>query len=91
MDFKVYILFSETKNRFYIGYTSNIEARILRHNQRSKDYKCNINDWKVVYQDKPSLDVNFQIETSISTIFNEYWKPILGEQSSIYEDAKDVQ
>ncbi len=52
MEFIVYILFSETKNGFYIGYTSNMEERIVRHNQKSKGYTGNINDWKVVYQEK---------------------------------------
>jgi putative endonuclease len=34
MKFIVYILFSESKNRFYIGFTSNLEQRLIRHNQK---------------------------------------------------------
>ena len=49
MDYFVYILFSEIKNRFYIGYTSNLEERLIRHNQKSKGFTGNTNDWKVVY------------------------------------------
>ncbi len=49
MEFIVYILFSQTKNRFYIGFTSNLEERIIRHNQKSKGFTGNTNDWKVVY------------------------------------------
>ena len=49
MDFVVYILFSEIKNRFYIGFTSNLEERIVRHNQKSKGFTGNVNEWKVVY------------------------------------------
>jgi len=49
MDFIVYILFSENKNRFYIGFTSNLEERIIRHNQKSKGFTGNVKDWKVVY------------------------------------------
>ena len=52
MEFTVYILFSETKNRYYIGYTSNLEERIIRHNQKSKGFTGNVNDWKVVYIEK---------------------------------------
>ena len=29
MDFTVYILFSESKNRYYIGFTSNLEERLI--------------------------------------------------------------
>ncbi|WP_240628100.1 GIY-YIG nuclease family protein [Flavobacterium anhuiense] len=49
MDFTVYILFSESKNRYYIGFTSNLEERLIRHNQKSKGFTGNANDWKVVY------------------------------------------
>ncbi len=49
MEFIVYILFSETKNKFYIGFTSNLEERVIRHNQKSKGFTGNVNDWKVVH------------------------------------------
>ena len=49
MPFIVYILFSSTKNKFYIGYTSELEERIIRHNQKSKGFTGNTNDWKNVY------------------------------------------
>ena len=52
MDFFVYILFSETKNRFYIGFTSDMQQRIMRHNQKSKGFTGNVNDWKIVYTEK---------------------------------------
>ncbi len=47
--FIVYILFSQIKNRFYIGSTSNLEERIIRHNQKSKGFTGNVNDWIIVY------------------------------------------
>ena len=49
MNYQIYILFSETKNRFYIGFTSNLLERIIRHNQKSKGFTGNVDDWKVVY------------------------------------------
>ncbi|KFF04638.1 GIY-YIG nuclease family protein [Flavobacterium reichenbachii] len=52
MEFIVYILFSESKNKFYIGYTSNLQERIIRHNQKSKGFTGNVKDWKVVYTQK---------------------------------------
>ncbi|HLP64534.1 GIY-YIG nuclease family protein [Flavobacterium sp.] len=54
MEFIVYVLFSSTKNRFYIGFTSNLEERIIRHNQKSKGFTGNTNDWKVVYTENYS-------------------------------------
>ena len=52
MEFIVYILFSETKNRFYIGFTSDMQQRIMRHNQKSKGFTGYVNDWKIVYTEK---------------------------------------
>jgi len=49
MNYIVYILFSESKNKFYIGFTSNLEERLIRHNQKSKGFTGNVNDWKTVY------------------------------------------
>jgi hypothetical protein len=34
-------------------------------------------------KDKPSLESNFEIETSKKASFNESWEPVLGEQSTI--------
>ncbi len=49
MEFIVYILFSQNKNRFYIGFTSNLEERVIRYNQKSKGFTGSTNDWRVVY------------------------------------------
>jgi len=49
MEFIVYILFSETKNKFYIGFTSNLAERLVRHNQKSKGFTESVNDWQIVY------------------------------------------
>ena len=52
MEHTVYILFSVTKNKYYIGYTSNIEERIDRHNQKSKGFTGSTNDWQLIYSEK---------------------------------------
>jgi putative endonuclease len=49
MNYQVYILFSKSKNRFYIGFTSDLGERLIRHNQKSKGFTGNVNDWEVVY------------------------------------------
>jgi putative endonuclease len=47
--FKTYILYSISKDRFYIGHTANMEDRIKRHNSgRSKSTKYGI-PWEIVY------------------------------------------
>jgi putative endonuclease len=49
MEYFVYILYSKLKSKFYIGYTSNLEERIIRHNQKSKGFTGSVNDWEVVH------------------------------------------
>lgn len=34
--YKVYILYSPSHNKIYVGYTSNLEQRLLSHNELGK-------------------------------------------------------
>jgi putative endonuclease len=44
-----YIIYSKTKNRFYIGHTENIKTRLKKHNTNHKGFTGKVNDWKIVY------------------------------------------
>ena len=47
--YTVYILHSQTKSRFYIGQTNNLEDRIKRHNSaESLSTKSGV-PWKLIY------------------------------------------
>jgi hypothetical protein len=41
-------------------------------------------------KDKAALNANFEIETSKNTTFNESWKPVLGEQSTIVNHYNEL-
>ena len=49
--FHVYILFSAKRNRYYTGFTSNLQERIKTHNTNHKGFTGHVGDWKVVYQE----------------------------------------
>jgi putative endonuclease len=49
MVFFFYIIYSPSADKFYYGHTEDLEARFTRHNQKSKGFTGNINDWEVVY------------------------------------------
>jgi len=52
MKFTVYIIFSITKNNFYVGYTSDIlEERIRKHNTNHKGFTGGIGDWELKYSE----------------------------------------
>lgn len=79
MPYIVYILHSPTKEKYYIGYTSNLEDRIIRHNQKSKGFTGNTNDWEVVYTEKyETKEVAMQRELQIKS-----WKSRLKIQELI--------
>ena len=48
--FTVYVLYSEKYNKIYIGYTSNIEQRLLSHNElETKGYTSKFRPWRLIY------------------------------------------
>jgi hypothetical protein len=42
-------------------------------------------------KEKPTLDARFKIEGTENTTFNETWKPVLGEQSSIVNHYNELK
>jgi len=50
MSFYTYILFSKTRDKFYIGSTSdNLEERLGKHNTDHRGFTGRVGDWKIVY------------------------------------------
>jgi putative endonuclease len=51
MMFFVYILYSQSKGRFYIGQTQNLEERLSQHNSGffKNSHTHLTNDWKVFH------------------------------------------
>ena len=49
MRYTVYILYSEIKDRYYVGQTENLEKRLTEHNLRKN---LGANDWKLVYMEE---------------------------------------
>ena len=49
--FSVYILYSLTLDRYYVGFTIDLDSRLRRHNSHSKGFTGRAKDWRVVYQE----------------------------------------
>jgi len=48
--FTVYVLFSENHNKLYIGFTSNLEQRLLSHNKlATKGFTMRYRPWKIIH------------------------------------------
>ena len=50
MQFYVYILYSQTLDRYYTGHTEDLGNRVFRHNNSGSKATKKANDWKLVYQ-----------------------------------------
>ena len=51
-----YILYSEKRDRYYYGHSSDVDIRLVRHNEGwSKSTKSGI-PWKLVYYEKYSTN-----------------------------------
>ncbi len=51
--FTVYILFSETADKFYIGFTSEpVEERLRKHLSNHSGFTAKTKDWKIVHTEQ---------------------------------------
>ncbi len=51
--FHVYILFSTSINKYYVGHTGDsIVERLRKHNSNHKGFTGGLADWKIVYIEK---------------------------------------
>jgi len=53
--FTTYILFSPSLNRYYIGQTSDLPARLRFHAAGSTDFTAQADDWQLVFAE-PFMD-----------------------------------
>jgi putative endonuclease len=51
LDFTVYIVYSEMLDRYYVGYTGNINVRLQQHNDGISEYTSSANDWRLMYKE----------------------------------------
>ena len=47
--FFTYILYSKTRDKFYIGATENPEERLKKHNSKNKGFTNQAQDWEIVF------------------------------------------
>ena len=48
--FFVYIIFSSSLNKYYIGYTTDLVKRLGEHNNRVSTFTSKASDWVLKYQ-----------------------------------------
>ena len=65
--FDVYILFSPSKNKYYIGHTGDtLEERLRKHNTNHKGFTGGSGDWQLKYSEPyPTKPEAYQRELQI--------------------------
>ena len=54
--FTVYVLYSKDYNKIYIGFTSNLEQRLLSHNELGKKgWTIKFRPWQLIYTEEFQL------------------------------------
>jgi putative endonuclease len=54
----VYVLYSEIHNKHYYGFTTNLTARFLSHNELGSDWTSKYRPWKIIF----TKEFNVKIE-----------------------------
>ena len=72
--YSVYILFSKSFDRFYVGYTNDLERRISEHNRKKGKFTDAGIPWEVVYTEqyntkKEAMDRERSIKSKKSKTF----------------------
>jgi putative endonuclease len=83
MIYYVYIIYSATADRYYIGQTNDFERRIEEHNLREGRYTSGKGPWKLVYKEEcDSRSAAVRREKFLkSGKGREYWKGNLRQSS----------
>ena len=49
MNYTTYVLYSDTSDKHYIGFTSDLNQRFLSHNELGKGWTAKYRPWRIIY------------------------------------------
>ena len=84
MKYKLYILYSVSLNKFYVGHTGDtLEDRLLKHLSNHKGYTSKAKDWEVVYVEEfETKSLAYKREREIKS-----WKSAVKSKALIAADS----
>ncbi len=50
--FYIYILYSSYIDKYYIGFTEDLNDRIYKHNNKHRGFTASANDWELKYSEE---------------------------------------
>src|SRR5438067_1097623 len=75
--FTVYIIYSNRINRYYVGYSADIQKRLAEHNTSISDFTAKTNDWQLKYTEifsirQPVINIKSEINNKKSRKYIEW-------------------
>ncbi|MDE3181786.1 MAG: GIY-YIG nuclease family protein [Bacteroidota bacterium] len=72
--FIVYVLYSKTYDKIYIGFTSNLDERLKSHNELGKGWTKSFRPWIILYTEeytdkKEALKREMQLKSAAGRLF----------------------
>ena len=53
MGYTVYILYSTSRNKYYVGYTGeDVSVRLCKHNSNHSGFTGKVGDWTIAYSEQ---------------------------------------
>jgi len=72
--YKVYVLHAPTYDKIYIGQTSNLEKRMLSHNEFGKGYTSRFRPWELIYEeDQETRSAAMRRERALKSSRGRHW------------------
>ena len=69
MEYKVYILYSKKLDRYYKGFTKNLEKRLEKHNNGGSTYTSSGMPWKLItFIDKETRKEAMALERKLKNL-----------------------
>jgi putative endonuclease len=83
----VYILYSESQNLYYKGFTENVKSRVEEHNAGKSRYTCNKGPWKLIFVQRFSSKRDALIrEKSLKRGKAEYYQWLCAQEVNIVKE-----
>jgi putative endonuclease len=49
MTYSVYIIYSTKLDKYYVGYSENVDTRLVQHNEGISTFTSKANDWQLMH------------------------------------------
>ncbi|HEY0743748.1 MAG TPA: GIY-YIG nuclease family protein [Chryseosolibacter sp.] len=90
MNFYVYILYSRSHDKYYIGQTQDLDSRLLRHNNGYENFTSKYIPWEIVwYANKPNRSSALALERKLKNLSRTRLEALIKKYGTPYQAGRD--